>query len=62
MIFVLDLQRFADAGTLVNASEFYVNSGTGEPTSFSGVNTLAPEMKDYYNNDAIPWERLYTNN
>ncbi len=53
MIFVFDLQRFADAGTLVNATENYVNSNTGETTSFAGVNTLAPEMKDYYNNELL---------
>ena len=50
---VLDLQRFADAGTLVNATENYVNSGTGETTSFSAVNTLAPEMKDFYDNELL---------
>ena len=44
------LQRFADAGTLVNATENYVNSNTGETEAFAGLNTLAPEMKDYYNN------------
>ena len=37
----------------MNATENYVNSNTGETESFSGNNTLAPEMKDYYNNELL---------
>ena len=48
-----DLQRFADAGSVVNATVAYVNSSTGNQTAFSGANTLAPEMKDYYNNELL---------
>ena len=37
----------------MNATENYVNSNTGETTSFAGANTLAPEMKDYYDNELL---------
>ena len=37
---LFDLQFFADAGTLVNATGNYVNASTGETTAFSGTNTL----------------------
>ena len=43
-----DLQLFADAGTLVNATDGYVNSYTGEKTDFTDDRTLAPEIKSYY--------------
>ena len=43
-----DLQLFADAGTLVNATDGYVNSYTGEKTDFTPGHTLAPEIKSYY--------------
>lgn len=43
-----NLQMFADAGSLVNATGQYVNAYTGEGTQFSGTNTLSPGMKTYY--------------
>lgn len=44
-----NLQLFAEAGNLVNATSGYVNAYTGTREEFSGNNTLAPGMKTYYN-------------
>lgn len=48
MDYIFDIQRFADAGTQVNATGNYVNAYTGAATAFSGVNTLSPGMKTFY--------------
>ena len=48
-----DLQYFAEAGTLVNATGNYVNAYTGDTTSFSGKNTLTPELKDFYDTELL---------
>jgi len=48
-----DLQRHAGAGTQVNTSEGYANAYTGDVTAFSGSNTLAPEMKTYYDTELL---------
>ena len=50
---MLGLQLFADAGTLVNATGNYVNAGTGATTNFSGNNTLAPELKTFYDTELL---------
>ncbi len=50
---MLGLQLFADAGTLVNATGNYVNAGTGQTTAFSGTNTLAPELKTFYDTELL---------
>lgn len=47
--FKLNLQLFAEAGNLVNATGGYVNAYTGDVTAFDGTNTLSPGMKTYYN-------------
>lgn len=47
--FELDLQRFAEAGDLVNATNGYVNAYTGNVTNFSGQYDLSAGMKTYYN-------------
>lgn len=47
------LQRFADVGSVVNATGGYVNSGTGAVTSFDTNNTLAPELKTYYDTNLL---------
>lgn len=46
--FGLDLQLFAEAGNLVNATGGYVNAYTGDVTAFSGSNDLTAGMKEYY--------------
>lgn len=50
--FNFNLQLFA-AGTLVNATTSYVNSDNGSKTEFSGVNTLTPGMKTYYDTELL---------
>ena len=51
--FAINLQLFADAGTLVNATGNYVNSGTGATTAFEGKYTLAPELKTFYDTELL---------
>ena len=50
---IINLQYFADAGTVVNATNGYVNSATGERSSFTDKKTLAPELKDYYDSELL---------
>ncbi len=47
------LQRFAEAGSAVNASTGYVNAATGATESFSGANTLAGELKTFYDTELL---------
>ena len=46
--FIVNLQLFADAGTLVNATGNYVNAYDGSTTPFDSVNTLSGELKTFY--------------
>lgn len=46
--FGLDLQHFAEAGNLVNATAGYVNAYTGDMTGFDGQYDLSAGMKEYY--------------
>lgn len=50
--FIFDLQMFA-AGSVVNATTSYVNSDTGATDAFSGVNTLSPTMKTFYDTELL---------
>jgi N4-gp56 family major capsid protein len=52
------LQLFADAGTTVNASTGFVNAYTGETTNFTTTNTLAPELKEYYDTELLENARV----
>ena len=52
------LQIFADAGTLVNATGGYVNSGTGSVTNFDGSNSLAGELKTFYDTELLENARV----
>lgn len=49
----LNLQHFAEAGTLVNATGNYVNAYDGKTTNFDGANTLTPTMKTYYDTELL---------
>ena len=51
--FAINLQLFADAGTVVNTTGGYVNSSTGTVTNFEGVNTLAGELKTFYDTELL---------
>ena len=58
-MFLFDfIQMFADAGTLVNATGGYVNSGTGAVTNFDAGNTLAPELKTFYDTELLENARV----
>lgn len=48
-----NLQRFASAGDVVNATTQYVNAHTGEGTAFEGVNTMSPTMKTFYDTELL---------
>lgn len=52
------LQLFADSGTLVNATGNYVNAYTGSTTSFDATNTLAGELKTFYDTEMLENARI----
>ena len=55
----IDLQMFADgAGAVVNATGSYVNAYTGATTAFDSTNTLAPELKTYYDTELLENARV----
>lgn len=52
------LQLFADAGTLVNATNGYVNAYTGDVTSFDTENSLSGELKTFYDTELLENARV----
>ena len=52
-LFLMILNLFSDAGTLVNATGNYVNAYTGSTTSFSGTDDLTPTMKTFYDTELL---------
>lgn len=52
-MFYMNLQLFAEAGTLTNTTQNYVNSYDGTPTAFDSNNTLSPTMKTYYDTELL---------
>ena len=54
----INLQLFADAGTVVNATTGYVNSSTGNNEAFSGTNTLNPTLKSFYDTELLENARV----
>ena len=54
----MNLQLFADAGTLVNATGNYVNAYDGTTTAFSGTNTLASALKTFYDTELLENARI----
>ena len=51
---ILNLQLFADAGTLVNATGGYANAYDGSKTTpFDGSNSLAGELKTFYDTELL---------
>ena len=53
-----NLQLFAEAGTLVNATGNYVNAYDGTSQPFDGVNTLAGELKTFYDTELLENARV----
>ena len=57
-LFKFDIQFFADAGTLVNATGNYVNAYDGTTQSFAGKYDLAPELKTFYDTELLENARV----
>ena len=58
IINLFNLQLFADAGTLVNATGNYVNAYDGTSQAFDGVNTLSGELKTFYDTELLENARV----
>jgi N4-gp56 family major capsid protein len=55
----INLQLFAGAGDVVNSlTNGYVNANTGATEAFSGTNTLAPELKTFYDTELLENARI----
>ena len=54
----MNLQLFAEAGTLVNTTGNYVNAYTGDATNFDGSNSLSGEMKVFYDTELLENARV----
>ena len=50
---LINLQLFAEAGTLVNATGNYVNAYDGTTQAFDSTNTLAGELKVFYDTELL---------
>ena len=50
---IFDLQHFADAGTLVNATGNFVNASTGATTAFDNAHSLSAELKAFYDTELL---------
>ena len=48
-----NIQYFADAGSVVNATVGYVNSTSGEVSAFEGKDTLSPQLKSFYDTELL---------
>ena len=58
-MFMFDfIQLFADAGNVVNATGGYVNAYSGQVTAFDATNTLAPELKTFYDTELLENARV----
>lgn len=53
-----NLQLFAEAGTLVNATGNYVNAYTGDTTAFDAGNSLSGELKTFYDTELLENARV----
>ena len=58
IITLFNLQMFAEAGTLVNATGNYVNAYDGTTQAFDGVNTLSGELKTFYDTELLENARV----
>ena len=55
----INLQLFADAGNVVNSlTNGFVNAYTGATTAFDSANTLAPELKTFYDTELLENARI----
>ena len=58
MAIAMNLQLFADAGTLVNATGNYVNAYDGTTQAFDGSNSLSGELKTFYDTELLENARV----
>ena len=56
--FILNLQLFAEAGTLVNATGNFVNAYDGTTQAFDSTHTLAGELKTFYDTELLENARV----
>lgn len=54
----MNLQLFADAGTIVTGTASYVNAYTGDTTAFDGTNTMNGELKTFYDTELLENARV----
>ena len=54
----MNLQLFADAGTLVNATGNFVNAYDGTTQAFDAANSLAGELKTFYDTELLENARV----
>ena len=54
----INLQLFAEAGTLVNATGNYVNAYDGTTQAFDSTNSLTGELKTYYDTELLENARV----
>ena len=54
----MNLQLFAEAGTLVNATTTYVNAYDGAKTAFDAANTMNGELKTFYDTELLENARI----
>ncbi len=54
----IDLQLFADAGTLVSTGSNYVNAYNGAVTAFDSSNSLSGELKTFYDTELLENARV----
>ena len=54
----MNLQLFAEAGTLVNATGNFVNAYTGDTTAFDAANSLSGELKTFYDTELLENARV----
>lgn len=57
-ILMLNLQLFADAGTLVTGTANYVNAYSGATTAFDAANTMNGELKTFYDTELLENARV----
>ncbi len=58
MFEVINLQLFADAGSVVNTTQNYVNAYTGEAQPFEGRNTFETTLKPFYDTELLENARV----
>ena len=55
---IINLQLFAEAGTVVNGTANFVNAYTGETQAFTDGNSLSGELKTFYDTELLENARV----